>query len=103
MRLTVIATALAFVGASAGHSEARSNFFLRVGPGVNATVLTPSMHLSCSDDANCKFEVPPNSTFDIVASAGGGHQFQWAGCTVQPDGDRCRVHVREDAVRITVR
>ena len=103
MRAIAVTMALAFLGASAGHSEARSNLFVRVGPGVNAMVKTSSMHLSCSDDASCMFEVPPNSTLDVVASAGAGHRFQWTGCTEQLDGDRCRVQVRRDAVHITVR
>jgi len=97
--LTAFATAMSLFG----NAPASSNFFLRVGPGVNATVRTASMHLSCSDDARCRFEVPRNSTFELVATAGAGHQFRWTGCNAQLEANRCRVEVRGGTVSITVR
>ena len=97
--LTAIATAMSLFASA----STPSNFFLRVGPGINASVRTASMHLSCSDDAKCRFEVPANSTFDVVASGGAGHPFRWTGCNAQLEANRCRVEVRGNAVSITVR
>jgi len=84
-------------------SSTPSNFYLRVGPGINASVRTASMHLSCSDDANCRFEVPANSAFDIIASGRAGHPLRWTGCNSQLEANRCRVEIRSDPVSITVR
>jgi hypothetical protein len=100
---TALAAVLSLFGASPAQAAGGSNFFLRVGPGINATVRTASMHLSCSDDASCRFEVPPNSAFDVVASGGAGHPLRWTGCNAQSEGNRCRVQVRDAAVRITIR
>jgi len=77
--------------------------YLRVGPGVVATVKTSSMNISCGDDAKCVFDVPANSTFDVFASGPRGDSLRWTGCSSQPEADRCRVVMRSEPVRITVR
>ena len=76
---------------------------LRVGPEINATITTATMHLSCSDNADCRFDVPSNSTFDVVAQSLRGRKFRWTGCSLLPEPNRCRVQVREETVLVTVR
>ena len=102
-RTLIAATGMALLAGAPVDAGGASNLYLRVGPGINATIMTAEMHLSCSDDASCRFEVPPNATYDIVASGASGRQFRWSGCTAEPQANRCRVSVRHDAVLITVR
>ena len=59
--------------------------------------------LKRSDDARCRVDVPLGSTFEVVARGPAGHRFQWTGCKLQPQADRCLVEVRDAAVTITVR
>jgi hypothetical protein len=103
--IIALATGLASSIASGApfFADARSNFYLHVGPGINATVTTADMHMSCSDDADCRFQVPANATYDVVAKGAAGHRFQWTGCSAQAQANRCRVIVRDDSVLITVR
>ena len=102
----VLLGAILLAGASAGaaaHSSAFADLNLRVGPKLNASVRTANMHLSCSDDARCRIDVPTGSTFEVVARGPEGHRFQWTGCKSQPQADRCLVEVRGASVTITVR
>jgi hypothetical protein len=98
---TLVLSLLAVSPAIAGTHD--SSLRLRVGAGVIATVKTDSMNISCGDDAKCVFDVPVNSTFDVVARAPRGGSLQWTGCSSQPDANRCRVVMRSEAVLVTVR
>ena len=105
-RLAAVSAVL-FIGAPL-HATANSRVLdLHVGSGIHAAIAmstkTTTMRVSCSDDANCRFELPPNVAFDIVASGGSGHRFQWTGCNPLPEADRCRVQARADAAQVTVR
>ncbi|HET9812935.1 MAG TPA: hypothetical protein VFP57_04665 [Sphingomicrobium sp.] len=98
--------ALSMAIAVAAPAQARSaleSLQLRVGPRINATIRTAEVHLSCSDDADCRFDVPANSGFDIVARGAPGQAFHWSGCSAQPAANRCRVEMRGEPVLITVR
>ena len=95
LSLLAVSPAIAASRASALH--------LRVGPGVTATVSTASMHISCGDDADCVFDVPANSTFDVLARGPRGDALRWSGCSSQPESNRCRVEMRSAPVLITVR
>ena len=87
----------------AASGAAHSNLLVEVGPGVNATIDTAGIFLSCSDDARCRFEVPPNATYELIGRGPRGHALRWAGCTAQPAPERCRVQVGARPVSITVR
>ena len=76
---------------------------LRVGPGVTATITTATMRASCGDDADCRFDVPANASFDIVATGRAATDLRWTGCNAQPQPGRCRVEMRGQAVLVTVR
>ncbi len=80
-----------------------SSLDLRVGPGINATFSNGTMRGSCSDNGHCRFDVALNSTFDIIARGRAGQAYRWTGCNIQAERARCRVEVREDQVRVTVR
>jgi hypothetical protein len=104
VRSTLIAaTGMALLASAPVDARGASNLYVRVGPGINATIRTAEMHLSCSDNASCRFEVQPNATYDIVASGAPGRQFRWSGCQAQFQADVCRVEVRDGAAVITVR
>jgi hypothetical protein len=102
MRNPLFSAALVLIGCAASAQAAGSNLFLHVGPGINAAIHTDQMHLWCGDDASCRFEVPPNSSFYIVAT-GARRTGQWTGCTVQLDPSICRVDVRRGPALVTVR
>jgi len=76
---------------------------LRVGPGIDASIATATMHFSCSDDADCRFDVPRDSTFDVVARSNRARELRWTGCKSLPGANRCRVEVRDAVVLVTVR
>ena len=98
---TLALSLLAVSPAIAGTSD--SSLRLRVGAGVVATVKTSAMNISCGDDAKCVFDVPANSTFDVVARGPRGDALRWTGCSSQPEDNRCRVVMRSEPVLITVR
>jgi hypothetical protein len=103
LRIAPAAAAVLWVAAAApAWAAAESNLYLRVGPGIHASITTAEIHLSCSGDASCRFDVPPDSTFEIVASGAAGHPLRWTGCSAQSDANRCRVDMRGDEVLITV-
>jgi len=97
----VIAAGLSATPAPA--STPSKSLHLRVGPGVTATIATPTMRASCGDDAVCQFDVPANATFDIVASGRSASDLRWTGCDAQPQPGRCRVEMRGRSVLVTVR
>ena len=99
--LILIAAGLAVAPANA--SAGSESLHLRVGPGVTATITTGTMRASCGDDADCKFDVPANASFDIVAIGRAASELRWTGCSAQPQPDRCRIEMRGQAVLVTVR
>jgi hypothetical protein len=104
LRIVPAAAAVLLVAAAApAWAAAESNLYLRVGPGIHASITTAEIQLSCSGDASCRFDVPPDSTFEIVASGAAGHPLRWTGCSAQSDANRCRVDIEDDAVLVTVR
>jgi hypothetical protein len=106
LNAAAIAAVLTFSIATGSSAQAKVNensLHLRVGPGINATINTPSMRFSCGDDADCKFDVPSNSTFDVVAQSARGREFHWTGCSSLPEQNRCRVQLRDQAALVTVR
>jgi hypothetical protein len=102
MRKLLLTAALLTITIGGPAQAAGSNLFLRVGAGINAAIHTSKMHLWCGDDASCRFEVPANSTFYVVAT-GARRPSRWSGCVVQSDPNICRVDVQGDAAFVTVR
>ena len=80
-----------------------SNFYLHVGPGLTATVRATNLHISCSDNADCRFAVPANTRFDVLATGRSAASLIWSGCSAQPVANRCPVTVGHEPVTITVR
>ena len=105
-RTPIVFAAVVFLSGIAAAPVARASDLaelrLTVGPRLTAAVRTADMHLSCSDDARCRFEVPSGSALEIVASGPTGHRFQWTGCKSQSQADRCLVDMRHSTT-ITVR
>jgi hypothetical protein len=98
---TLALSLLAVSPAIAGNRD--SALRLHVGAGITATIATASMHFSCSDDADCKFDIPANSTLDVVARGPRGDALRWTGCSSQPEAGRCRVEIQGQPVLVTVR
>ena len=68
-----------------------------------ATASIGTMRASCGDDAKCQFDVPANSSFDVVANGSQGEPLHWGGCASLRSGDRCHVEVGTVPVLVTVR
>ena len=94
---------LSLLAVSPALAAETSLFNLRVGPGVTATATTDTMRLSCSDDARCQFDLPANSSFDVIAHASRGPALHWTGCAALVEANRCHVEVGSNPVLITVR
>lgn len=99
----VTAAAIGGLSTPARGASAQARLYLHVGPAVRAQIRTAEMHLSCSDSADCAFDVRSNAAYEIVASASGKREFQWTGCSARPAADRCQVEIAGAPVVISVK